>query len=63
LNDDDLTELSFRDLVELRFVKAFRAIGLALPTFRDCYQRAAEEVHDERCFRRKTFAPVARRSS
>src|SRR4051812_28266657 len=55
VNDDDLIELSFRDLIELRFVKAFRDIGLALPTIRECYQRAAEEVHDERPFSTQKF--------
>ena len=54
-NDDDLIELSFRDLIELRFVKAFRDIGLALPTIRECYQRAADEVHDERPFSTQKF--------
>jgi uncharacterized protein (DUF433 family) len=54
-NDDDLVELSFRDLIELRFVKAFRDIGLALPTIRECYQRAADEVHDERPFSTQKF--------
>jgi len=54
-NDDNLIELSFRDLIELRFVKAFRDIGLALPTIRECYQRAAEEVHDERPFSTQKF--------
>ena len=29
-NDDDQIELSFRDLIELRFVKAFRDLGLTL---------------------------------
>lgn len=55
LNDDNLIEFSFRDLIELRFVKAFRDIGLALPTIRECYQRAAEEVHDERPFSTQKF--------
>ena len=55
LNDDNLIELSFRDLIELRFVKAFRDIGLALPTIRECYQRAAEEVHDQRPFSTQKF--------
>jgi uncharacterized protein (DUF433 family) len=54
-NGDDLIELSFRDLIELRFVKAFRDIGLALPTIRECYQRAAEEVHDDRPFSTQKF--------
>jgi uncharacterized protein (DUF433 family)/DNA-binding transcriptional MerR regulator len=55
LNDDNLIEFSFRDLIELRFVKAFRDIGLALPTIRECYLRAAEEVHDERPFSTQKF--------
>ena len=54
-SDDDLLELSFRDLIELRFVKAFRDYGLALPAIRECYQRAAEEVHDERPFSTQKF--------
>jgi uncharacterized protein (DUF433 family)/DNA-binding transcriptional MerR regulator len=54
-NDDELIELSFRDLIELRFVKAFRDIGLSLPTIRECYQRAADEVHDERPFSTQKF--------
>jgi uncharacterized protein (DUF433 family) len=54
-NDDDLIELSFRDLIELRFVKAFRDIGLALPTIRERYQRASEEVHDNRPFSTQKF--------
>jgi uncharacterized protein (DUF433 family) len=54
-NDDDLIELSFRDLIELRFVKAFRDFGLALPTIRECYHRAAEEVHDDRPFSTQKF--------
>jgi uncharacterized protein (DUF433 family) len=55
MNEDNLIEFSFRDLIELRFVKAFRDIGLALPTIRECYQRAAEEVRDERPFSTKKF--------
>jgi DNA-binding transcriptional MerR regulator/uncharacterized protein (DUF433 family) len=54
-NENNLIEFSFRDLIELRFVKAFRDIGLALPTIRECYQRAAEEVHDERPFSTRKF--------
>src|SRR4051812_1594279 len=38
-NDDDQIELSFRDLIELRFVKAFRDLGIGLTTIRDCYRR------------------------
>jgi len=54
-NENNLIEFSFRDLIELRFVKAFRDIGLALPTIRECYQRAAEEVHDARPFSTQRF--------
>jgi len=55
VNDNNVLELSFRDLIELRFVKAFRDIGLALPTIRQCYERASEEVHDERPFSTQKF--------
>jgi hypothetical protein len=54
-NDDDVLELSFRDLIELRFVKAFRDLGLGLPTIRECFMRAVEEVQDERPFSTKRF--------
>jgi uncharacterized protein (DUF433 family) len=54
-NEDDLIELSFRDLIELRFVKAFRDLGLGLPTIRECYRRAVEEVRDERPFSTQKF--------
>jgi len=47
-NDDDQIELSFRDLIELRFVKAFRDLGVGLSTIRDCYRRAVDEIHDDR---------------
>jgi len=47
--------VQLRDLIELRFVKAFRDFGLALPTIRECYQRAAEEVHDDRPFSTQKF--------
>lgn len=54
-NDNDLVELSFRDLIELRFVKAFRDIGIGLRTIRACYERAAEEVRDDRPFSTQRF--------
>jgi uncharacterized protein (DUF433 family)/DNA-binding transcriptional MerR regulator len=54
-NDDDQIELSFRDLIELRFVKAFRDLGLGLTTIRDCYRRASEEEHDARPFSTQKF--------
>jgi uncharacterized protein (DUF433 family) len=54
-NGDEQIELSFRDLIELRFVKAFRDVGLSLPTIRECFNRAVEEVHDERPFSTQRF--------
>jgi hypothetical protein len=54
-NDDETLELSFRDLIELRFVKAFRDLGLSLPAIRECFARAVEEVKDERPFSTRKF--------
>jgi uncharacterized protein (DUF433 family) len=54
-NDDDTVELSFRDLIELRFVKAFRDVGLSLPTIRECFMRAVEAVEDKRPFSTQQF--------
>jgi uncharacterized protein (DUF433 family) len=54
-NDDETIELSFRDLIELRFVKAFRDAGLSLPTIRECFTRAVEAVRDERPFSTQRF--------
>ncbi len=52
---DERVELSFRDLIELRFVKAFRDAGLSLQTIRICFQRAVEEVRDPRPFSTRRF--------
>ena len=52
---DDTLELSFRELIELRFVKTFRDVGLSLATIRSCFQRAVEEVQDERPFSTRRF--------
>ncbi|HVX77136.1 MAG TPA: hypothetical protein VHB49_13475 [Bradyrhizobium sp.] len=54
-NDDDQIELSFRDLIELRFVKTFRDLGVGLKTIRDCYRRAVDEVRDIRPFSTQRF--------
>lgn len=54
-NNDDQIELSFRDLIELRFVKAFRDLGIGLTTIRDCYRRAVDEVQDDRPFSTQRF--------
>jgi uncharacterized protein (DUF433 family)/DNA-binding transcriptional MerR regulator len=53
--DDNPIEVSFRDLIELRFVKAFRDAGLSLQTIRECFTRAVEEVRDERPFSTRRF--------
>jgi uncharacterized protein (DUF433 family) len=54
-NDNQHLEISFRDLIELRFVKAFRDAGLTLPTIQECFLRAVEEVQDERPFSTSKF--------
>jgi uncharacterized protein (DUF433 family) len=54
-NDDDTVELSFRDLIELRFVKTFKDHGLSLRTIRACFERAVELVHDDRPFSTQKF--------
>ena len=54
-NEGDQIELSFRDLIELRFVKTFRDLGIGLPTIRDCYRRAVDEVQDDRPFSTQRF--------
>jgi uncharacterized protein (DUF433 family)/DNA-binding transcriptional MerR regulator len=48
-------EVSFRDLVELRFVKTFRDLGLSLQTIRECFDRAVEVVQDQRPFSTRRF--------
>lgn len=54
-NDNEQIELSFRDLIELRFVKTFRDLGLSLPAIRECFERAVEEVRDDRRFSTQRF--------
>jgi uncharacterized protein (DUF433 family) len=48
-------ELGFRDLIELRFVKAFIEAGLSLKTIRSCLEYAREVVKDERPFSTRRF--------
>jgi uncharacterized protein (DUF433 family) len=55
VNDDETIELSFRDLIELRFVKSVRDVGLGLPTIRECFKRAVEAVQDQRPFSTRRF--------
>ncbi|MBK1622992.1 hypothetical protein [Afifella marina] len=52
---DEALELGFRDLVELRFVKAFLDAGLGLKTIRTCLGRAQEIVGDTHAFSTRRF--------
>jgi uncharacterized protein (DUF433 family) len=54
-SDKGPLELSFRDLIELRFVKILRDAGLGLPTIRACFERAREFIADERPFSTRRF--------
>jgi uncharacterized protein (DUF433 family) len=55
IENDDAFDVSFRDLIELRFVKAFRDAGLSLQTVRECFGRAVDVVHDARPFSTRRF--------
>ncbi len=48
-------ELGFRDLIELRFIKAFIGAGLGLKTIRHCLKHARECVNDDRPFSTRRF--------
>ena len=48
-------ELSFRDLIELRFIVAFTRAGLGLKTIRNCLEYARECVEDDRPFSTRRF--------
>lgn len=48
-------ELGFRDLIELRFVAAFREAGLGILTIRHCLEFARSLVGDERPFSTRQF--------
>jgi uncharacterized protein (DUF433 family) len=54
-SDEHHLELSFRDLIELRFVKAFMDSGLGLKTIRICLEYAKECVSDQRPFSTRQF--------
>lgn len=47
---DDQLELSFRDLIELRFVRAFLDMGIDLRAIRNCMALARECVQSDRPF-------------
>lgn len=48
-------ELSFRDLIKLRFVSAFLAAGTDLRTVRNCLDHARDSVSDDRPFSTRRF--------
>jgi uncharacterized protein (DUF433 family) len=48
-------ELGFRDLIELRFIAAFRDAGLGILTIRSCLEYARSLVGDERPFSTRQF--------
>lgn len=47
---DDHIELSFRDLIELRFVRAFLENGIGLRAVRNCLEYAKQCMHTDRPF-------------
>ena len=48
-------EIGFRDLIELRFVKAFTEAGMGLLAIRNCLEYARECVADDRPFSTRRF--------
>jgi len=52
---DGHLEIGFRDLIELRFVKAFLDAGLGLKTIRNCLEYARECAKDDRPFSTRRF--------
>ena len=52
---DDHLEIGFRDLIELRFVKAFTDAGVGLLAIRNCLEYARECANDDRPFSTRLF--------
>lgn len=52
---EDHLEIGFRDLIELRFVKAFLDAGVGLFAIRNCLDYARECANDERPFSTRRF--------
>ena len=52
---DEHLEIGFRDLIELRFVKAFLDAGVGLLAIRNCLINAREFARDERPFSTRRF--------
>lgn len=61
LSIDDGVELSFRDLIELRFVSAFTELGLSIRTIRSCLDTARECIDSDRPFSSGKFKTDGRR--
>jgi uncharacterized protein (DUF433 family) len=55
ITDDGQLEIGFRDLVELRFIKAFTDAGVGLLAIRNCMDLARELVKDDRPFSTRRF--------
>jgi uncharacterized protein (DUF433 family)/DNA-binding transcriptional MerR regulator len=55
INEGSELEVSFRDLIELRFIKAFRNAGVTLQTIRVCVQEAVSAVGNDRPFSTHKF--------
>jgi uncharacterized protein (DUF433 family)/DNA-binding transcriptional MerR regulator len=53
--DEDHIEIGFRDLIELRFVKAFLDAGMGLLAVRNCLDYARQCVQDDRPFSTRRF--------
>jgi uncharacterized protein (DUF433 family) len=58
---DGSLALSFRDLIEVRFVDAFRRHGVSWPVLRRAAERAAEILKDSHPFSTKRFKTDGRR--
>lgn len=50
VQDDAEVELSFRDLIELKFINAFTGMGLSIRTIRSCLDVAKECIGSDRPF-------------
>ena len=61
LSVDDGVELSFRDLIELRFINAFTELGLSIRTIRSCLIAAQECIESDRPFSSGKFRTDGRR--
>ncbi|MEM5544938.1 hypothetical protein WNY61_19585 [Sulfitobacter sp. AS92] len=61
LSLEDSVELSFRDLIELRFIIAFTELGLSIQTIRSCLDAARKCIESDRPFSSGRFRTDGRR--